>query len=150
MVRRKCLGQSRRDNGCVRHFALPRELSQVEGRYPSHLSYLFFHTDGDKMLFIIFGLITIAWSFVLYFCLPDSPATAKFLTPPEREFTSLRPKKFQRTTQTKKWDRSQFMETLRDVKTWWFFIFSFVICIPNGGTTSVCRIFALVFIGIHF
>ena len=89
------------------------------------------------MLFLIFGLITIAWSIFLYFFLPDSPSSASFLTPSEREFASLRPKKFQRTTQTKKWDRDQFIETMKDIKAWWFFFFSFVICVPNGGTTSV-------------
>ncbi|GKU07219.1 dal5-allantoate and ureidosuccinate permease [Fusarium langsethiae] len=93
-----------------------------------------------KMLFLIFGLITIAWSILTFFMLPDSPSTAKFLTSSEREFASLRPKKFQRTTQTKKWDRSQFIETMKDVKSWWFFIFSFVICVPNGGTTSFSTI----------
>ncbi|KAL3479094.1 major facilitator superfamily domain-containing protein [Aspergillus californicus] len=89
-----------------------------------------------KMLFIIFGLITVAWSVVLFFYLPDSPSNAYFLTPTEREFASLRPKKFQHTTQTKKWDRGQFIETFKDIKTWWFLVFSFIICVPNGGTTS--------------
>lgn len=89
------------------------------------------------MLFLIFGLITIAWSVLTFFFLPDSPATAGFLSTSEREFAALRPKKFQRTTQTKKWDSGQFIETMKDVKSWWFFFFSFIICIPNGGTTSV-------------
>ncbi|KAL2866586.1 major facilitator superfamily domain-containing protein [Aspergillus lucknowensis] len=89
-----------------------------------------------KMLFVIFGLITVAWSILLWFFLPDSPSDARFLNPTEREFASLRPKKFQHTTQTKKWIRPQFIETWKDVKTWWFLLFSFVICVPNGGTTS--------------
>ncbi|RBR06745.1 hypothetical protein FVER53590_12597 [Fusarium verticillioides] len=93
-----------------------------------------------KMLFLIFGLITIAWSILTFFFLPDSPATAGFLSTSEREFAALRPKKFQRTTQTKKWDRGQFIETMKDVKSWWFFFFSFIICIPNGGTTSFSTI----------
>ncbi|CAH0025176.1 unnamed protein product [Clonostachys rhizophaga] len=93
-----------------------------------------------KMLFLIFGLITIAWSVVMFFYLPDSPTKAKFLTPSEREFVSLRPKKFQRTTQTRKWDRGQFVECMKDVKSWWFFLFSFIICVPNGGTTSFSTI----------
>ncbi|KAF5599012.1 DAL5-Allantoate ureidosuccinate permease [Fusarium pseudoanthophilum] len=93
-----------------------------------------------KMLFLIFGLITIAWSVLTFFFLPDSPATAGFLSTSEREFAALRPKKFQRTTQTKKWDRGQFIETMKDVKSWWFFFFSFIICIPNGGTTSFSTI----------
>ncbi|OJJ02776.1 hypothetical protein ASPVEDRAFT_131759 [Aspergillus versicolor CBS 583.65] len=89
-----------------------------------------------KMLFVIFGLITVAWSILLWFYLPDTPSNARFLTPTEREFASLRPKKFQHTTQTKKWDQGQFIETWKDVKTWWFLLFSFIICVPNGGTTS--------------
>jgi MFS transporter, ACS family, allantoate permease len=89
------------------------------------------------MLFLIFGLITITWSIVTFFFLPDSPTTARFLTPSEREFATLRPKKFQKTTQTRKWDRAQFIEALTDPQSWWFFFFSFIICIPNGGTTSV-------------
>lgn len=72
-----------------------------------------------------------------FFYLPDSPQTARFLSASEREFAALRPYKFQRTTQTKSWDRGQFIEALKDVKSWWFFLFSFVICVPNGGTTSV-------------
>ncbi|RSL95380.1 hypothetical protein CEP52_012069 [Fusarium oligoseptatum] len=75
------------------------------------------HFAQWKMLFLIFGLITIAWSIFLYFFLPDSPSGATFLTPSEREFASLRPKKFQRTTQTKKWDRDQFIETMKDFST---------------------------------
>lgn len=63
--------------------------------------------------------------------------TARFLTPAERETAALRPMKFQRTTQTKRWDKGQFIEAITDVKSWWFFLFSFVTCIPNGGTTSV-------------
>lgn len=89
------------------------------------------------MLFLIFGLITVAWSVLLWFCLPDSPSTAHFLTPIERKIASLRPKKFQRTTQTKKWDRAQFKEAFMDLKTWWFVLFAFVISVPNGGLTSV-------------
>ncbi|KAK6216123.1 hypothetical protein LQW54_003899 [Pestalotiopsis sp. IQ-011] len=89
-----------------------------------------------QILFLLFGLITVAWSAVVWFFVPDSPRTARFLTPAERETAALRPMKFQRTTQTKKWDKVQFIEAITDVNSWWFFLFSFVTCIPNGGTTS--------------
>ncbi|KAH8669162.1 major facilitator superfamily domain-containing protein [Xylariales sp. PMI_506] len=106
----------------------------------SMIAYGILHYQGPiaqwKVLFLLFGLITIAWSFVVWFFLPDSPRTAKFLTPSERETASIRPKKFQKTTQTQKWDRKQFVEALLDPQSWWFFFFSFIICIPNGGTTS--------------
>ncbi|KAF7586079.1 hypothetical protein BBP40_009610 [Aspergillus hancockii] len=94
------------------------------------------HFSQWKMLFLIFGLMTVTWSVVLWFYLPDAPDNAHFLTPSEREFASLRPKKFQRTTQTKRWHRDQFMESLKDPKAWWLLLFSFITCVPNGGTTS--------------
>ena len=72
-----------------------------------------------------------------WWLLPDSADNAYFLTPTERTFASLRPKKFQHTSQTKKWERKQVIETLKDPKSWWFLFFVFVISIPNGGTTSV-------------
>jgi ACS family allantoate permease-like MFS transporter len=80
----------------------------------------------------------VAWSIVTFFYLPDSPQTARFLSESEREFAALRPYQFQKTVQTRSWDRGQFIESLKDIKTWWFFLFSFVICVPNGGVTSVC------------
>ncbi|KEF58777.1 uncharacterized protein A1O9_03620 [Exophiala aquamarina CBS 119918] len=41
---------------------------------------------GWKWIFILEGLAPVAISFTLYFLLPDSPQTAKFLTKEEREF----------------------------------------------------------------
>ncbi|KAJ2980994.1 hypothetical protein NQ176_g2309 [Zarea fungicola] len=45
-------------------------------------------------------------------------------------------KKFSHTTQTKKLDRDQFIEALKDVKTWWVMCFMFVSSVPNGGISS--------------
>jgi len=91
----------------------------------------------QQILFVTFGLITVAWSVVLWFLLPDSPLNARFLNELEREVASLRPKKFQHTTQTKNFNWSQAAEVLKDFQAWWFLLFSFVISVPNGGTTSV-------------
>lgn len=41
---------------------------------------------GWQWIFILEGLVPIAVSFVLYFILPDSPETARFLTKDEKEF----------------------------------------------------------------
>ncbi|KAJ6142194.1 hypothetical protein N7497_011293 [Penicillium chrysogenum] len=85
-----------------------------------------------KLLFLLFGLITVAWSVVTFFYLPDSPQTARFLSASEREFAALLPKDYANQIL----GQGQFIEALKDVKSWWFFLFSFVICVPNGGTTS--------------
>ncbi|CAG8216443.1 unnamed protein product [Penicillium salamii] len=112
----------------------------IAGIIGSLIAYGLLKYEGSfpqwKILFLLFGLMTVAWSAVTFFYLPDSPQTAKFLSPTERECAALRPYKYQKTIQTKSWDRQQFIESLTDIKTWWFLLFSFVICVPNGGTTS--------------
>lgn len=42
--------------------------------------------QGWQWIFILEGLVPVAVSFVLYFILPDSPETARFLTNDEKEF----------------------------------------------------------------
>ncbi|EAU32662.1 conserved hypothetical protein [Aspergillus terreus NIH2624] len=91
-----------------------------------------------QILFILFGLLTVLWSTVLWFFLPDSPDDAYFLNEKERTFAALRPKKSQHTTQTKIWKQDQFVETLRDPKSWWFAAFMFNLMVPSGGVTAVC------------
>ncbi|KAL5365943.1 major facilitator superfamily domain-containing protein [Aspergillus floccosus] len=93
-----------------------------------------------KILFILFGLLTVFWSIVLWFFLPDSPDSAYFLNEKERAFAAPRPKKFQHTTQTKIWKRDQFLETLRDPKSWWFTVFMFNLMVPSGGVTAFSTI----------
>ncbi|TVY82130.1 putative transporter [Lachnellula suecica] len=89
-----------------------------------------------RLQFLVLGVLTVAWGMAIWFLLPDSPETAYFLTPSERTFAALRPRKFQRTSQLKKWSRKQFVETLKDLKSWWFFIFLIVTSIPAGGFTT--------------
>ncbi|GES63211.1 MFS general substrate transporter [Aspergillus terreus] len=93
-----------------------------------------------KILFILFGLLTVLWSIVLWFFLPDSPDDAYFLNEKERAFAALRPKKSQHTTQTKIWKQDQFLETLRDAKSWWFAVFMFNLMVPSGGVTAFSTI----------
>ncbi|KAF9887266.1 hypothetical protein FE257_010394 [Aspergillus nanangensis] len=110
----------------------------------SLLSYAILQYAGDfaqwKILFVLFGLITVVWSIFLWFYLPDSADCAHFLSPSERKVASLRPKKFQRTTQTGVWERAQCVEVLRDPKSWWFLVFMFILMVPSGGVTAFSTI----------
>ncbi|OJJ38114.1 hypothetical protein ASPWEDRAFT_104581 [Aspergillus wentii DTO 134E9] len=103
----------------------------------SLITYAIMHYTGSfpkwKLMFLIFGLVTVVWAGVLWFFLPDGPMEARFLSRTEREYVALRPKMFQRTTQTKTWEGRQVVEAVGDVKVWWFCVFVFVICVPNGG-----------------
>ncbi|RDW58327.1 hypothetical protein BP5796_12257 [Coleophoma crateriformis] len=64
----------------------------LAGAFSGLLAYAIEHMDGIagfggwRWIFILEGLFPVAFSFILYFILPDSPETANFLTKPEREF----------------------------------------------------------------
>lgn len=48
------------------------------------------HLANWRLLFLVEGLPTLVMAFVIFFYLPDSPDTAKFLTPEEREVAAAR------------------------------------------------------------
>jgi hypothetical protein len=74
---------------------------------------------------------------VLLVFLPDAPGTAWFLKPDQRAFATLRPQKTQRSFKTNKWSHSQFIEALRDPKTWFQFTIMTVSCLSNGVISNV-------------
>lgn len=122
--------------GLVWTALLHGQFSAVEGG-PTLSAHVYILISIPQILFILFGLLTVLWSTVLWFFLPDSPDDAYFLNEKERTFAALRPKKSQHTTQTKIWKQDQFVETLRDPKSWWFAVFMFNLMVPSGGVTAV-------------
>jgi MFS family permease len=66
--------------------------ASLSGAFSGLLAYGISFMDGIggragwQWIFILEGLVPISVSFVLYFILPDSPETARFLTPHEKEF----------------------------------------------------------------
>ncbi len=70
-------------------------------------------------MFIILGVATFLWAFVLLFTLLDSISSAKFLTEQERRFATDRVI-IAGTGRTEKtsWQWDQFVECLIDPKTW--------------------------------
>ncbi|KAF7590882.1 hypothetical protein BBP40_002296 [Aspergillus hancockii] len=89
-----------------------------------------------QWLFIIFGLITLVWSIFLFFSLPDSPLNAKFLSPSQRGPAYRRAQACQQTYQSGEWKKGQFIEALIDPKTWFLFVYNFLVSLPNGGITN--------------
>ncbi|KAJ3513868.1 hypothetical protein NMY22_g14913 [Coprinellus aureogranulatus] len=65
---------------------------------------------------------------------PDSPTTARFLTPEERAMTVQRIKVNQSGVENKRWKREQFMETIRDAKVWIMAGFAFLSHVPVSMT----------------
>ncbi|KAG8895904.1 hypothetical protein FRC01_012133 [Tulasnella sp. 417] len=68
--------------------------------------------------------------------MPDNPATARFLNQQEKVNVVQRIRINQNGIETKVWKRSQFIEALRDPKTWLFALFAAVANL-QGGTGVV-------------
>lgn len=89
-----------------------------------------------QLIFYILGAITIAWSAVLWFCLSDTPSTARFLTPDERLIAIARVASNTTGIKSQGFDRHQAILTLGDWKTHLIFLSTFAAAIPNGVINS--------------
>lgn len=70
--------------------------------------------------------------------LPDSPLTASFLNPREREIADRRPQKTLHSYKTNEWSKEQCIEALKDPKTWFLAIQICIVSITNGIVSNVC------------
>lgn len=104
------------------------------------------HIDGGgvgpwRWMYIILGVATFLWGVVLWLALPDSVATAAFLTPEERRLAAGRVvvAGTGRTDETA-WDWRQARECLADPKTWLLVALEVLTQVPNGGTQSFANL----------
>ncbi|KAK0484054.1 major facilitator superfamily domain-containing protein [Armillaria novae-zelandiae] len=89
-----------------------------------------------QWLMIITGLITLISSVIFWFFFPDSPTTARFLTPDERVKVVQRIKVNQTGVENKTWKRDQFVETFKDPKIWIMVLFAAIGNIVNSLTNQ--------------
>ncbi len=71
-----------------------------------------------QWMFMIFGLITVLFGISLFWILPDSPVTAKFLTDRERLIAIERLKSNKTGVKNNHHKKSQILETVKDPKIW--------------------------------
>ncbi|KAI6160252.1 MFS general substrate transporter [Pisolithus thermaeus] len=81
---------------------------------------------------IITGIITLIFTICFGFLFPDSPTTAWFLTPDERVKAIQRIKENQTGIENKHFKMEQFMEAIRDPKTWLFAAFAAFDNVPSS------------------
>lgn len=89
-----------------------------------------------QYIYITYGSFTTAWGIMLFFVLPDSPATAWFLNHEEKLAAMERVKGNQTGMINRRFKRDQFVETILDPKTWVYALFTFIGNIPNGGLNA--------------
>jgi ACS family allantoate permease-like MFS transporter len=93
-----------------------------------------------KLLYLILGVLAIVNGILVILFLPDSPGTARFLSPEERIAALERVRLDQAGTHNKKIKRYQIIETFKDIRTWIMFLIIMCIGIPNGGNSAFSNI----------
>lgn len=91
-----------------------------------------------RVLFLILGAVTVAYSAVLWIFLPDSPIKAQFLNDREKKLAVHRT--LENTSSAMDEDdfqTCQMWEALRDPQAWLLFLYTFSVNICNGGITTV-------------
>ena len=89
-----------------------------------------------QLFYIIIAAVTVAYSAVVLFFLPDSPATARFLTLDQKVHAIRRLRVNGGVISTNVWKWSQFREAALDVETWFFVQHAFLNQIPNNLTSQ--------------
>ncbi|KXJ90136.1 major facilitator superfamily transporter [Microdochium bolleyi] len=89
-----------------------------------------------QLIFLFFGVITVAFSFVMLIFMPDSPIEARFLNDHEKLIAIERLRVNQMGVASHEWRPDHLKETLLDLKTWLWFALSLSISIPSGGITT--------------
>lgn len=105
------------------------------------VSYGLLHTHTASFmpwqwLMIITGIITLITSVLFWFYFPDSPTTARFLTPQERAAAIRRIQVNQAGVENKHFKIEQFLETVQDPKTWLMAFFAGSANIVNSLTNQ--------------
>ena len=89
-----------------------------------------------KYEFLIIGALCSVWGIVMFLMLPDSPVTAKLLTPKQRRLAVERLRGNQTGVENKRLKGYQIREAFTDYKIYFFFILGVVGNIPNGGISN--------------
>ncbi|KAJ7056258.1 major facilitator superfamily domain-containing protein [Mycena amicta] len=89
-----------------------------------------------QYIFYILGAVTMAWAFVIWFLLPDSPASARWLNPRMRLLAVQRVAGNQLGIKNRKFKKEQLWVAAKDVKIWILFSSVFAAAIPNGVVSN--------------
>ncbi|KAK7024731.1 hypothetical protein R3P38DRAFT_3269515 [Favolaschia claudopus] len=99
-----------------------------------------------QYIFYILGAVTMAWSFIILFFLPDSPASARFLKPEMRVLAVQRVAANQLGIKNKKFKTEQVWVAVKDIKIWILFSSVFAAAIPNGVVSNFSSVIMYAFL----
>jgi heme/copper-type cytochrome/quinol oxidase subunit 4 len=93
-------------------------------------------SNTNQIIFLFFGLITVALSFVMFIFMPDSPVEAKFLKDEDKLIAIERLRANNMGVMTREWRWDHAKEAVMDLKTWCWFALMISISIPSGGVST--------------
>ncbi|CAE6444321.1 unnamed protein product [Rhizoctonia solani] len=115
-------------------------MNGVTSMFGSLIAFGIGHIHGSlkpyQTIFLFIGLLTLVCSPVVYFVLPDSPTTAKFLSREEKVIALERLRANNQGTESKTWEWGQVWEVLTDLKTYLWLAMQFVCALPSGGIST--------------
>ncbi|KAK3937031.1 putative allantoate permease [Diplogelasinospora grovesii] len=116
-------------------------MNGITNMFGSLITFGLGHVSSDKLhsyqiIFLFFGIITVAFSFVMYMFMPDSPMEAKFLKDEDKLIAVERLRMNQMGVMTREWRWDHAKEAFFDIKTWFWFAMLFSISIPSGGIST--------------
>ncbi|KAK4159507.1 major facilitator superfamily domain-containing protein [Cladorrhinum sp. PSN259] len=86
-----------------------------------------------QIVFLFCGLLTVIYSGVVLWLMPDSPMEAKYLTEREKVIAVERLRANQMGVASREWRWDHVWESLLDLKTWCWFVIIVAISIASGG-----------------
>ncbi|ETS59817.1 hypothetical protein PaG_06345 [Moesziomyces aphidis] len=109
------------------------------------LGYGFYQVKGGKLesfqlMFMILGLLTVVWSGVVLWMLPQSPMKARGISEEDKVKIVERVRENQTGVQNKKLKWSHIQEALLDPQIWAFFFIQVLNTIPVGGLGAFTNI----------
>ncbi|KAE9969697.1 hypothetical protein EG328_006712 [Venturia inaequalis] len=114
--------------------------NSLGGVFSSFIAYGLGHVEHPlhpwQWMFIVLGVATFLWGVVLFFFLPNSIASASFLTPEERGIAQQRVHASGTGTEKHAFASAEAIEAILDPKTWFIFSMSLLTQIPNSGTQN--------------
>ncbi|KAI1500410.1 major facilitator superfamily domain-containing protein [Biscogniauxia marginata] len=116
-------------------------MNGITNMFGSLISYGLGHINSPKLhsyqiIFLFFGVVTVAFAFVMVAFMPDSPMEAKFLKDHEKVIAIERLRANQMGVVSREWNHDHFKESFFDPKTWFWFAMLFSISIPSGGIST--------------
>ncbi|KIO26062.1 hypothetical protein M407DRAFT_24622 [Tulasnella calospora MUT 4182] len=90
------------------------------------------HPRQWQWFMIITSIASLVVSILYFWYMPDNPANAKFLTKEEKVLVVQRLRINQNGVETKAWKKYQFIEAIKDPKTWLFFFFAAIANLQGG------------------